>query len=58
MNRHKVCCDCGDRRLLFPKTRELWVVQVSSCLAEQDRLREQSLPPQGEQPLTIQVLRM
>jgi hypothetical protein len=38
MNRRKVCCDCGDRILLFPETRELWVAQVSSCLAEQNRL--------------------
>lgn len=58
MNRRKVCCDCGDRILLFTETRELWVVQISSCLAEQNCLRQQSFPPQGEQTLTIQVLRM
>ena len=40
MNRRKVCCDCADRILLFPKTRELWVVQISSCLAEKDCLRQ------------------
>jgi hypothetical protein len=40
MHRRKVCCDCGDRILLFPKTGELWVVQLSSCLSEQDCLRQ------------------
>ena len=34
MNRRKVGCDCGDRIPLFPETRELWVVQISSCPAE------------------------
>ena len=58
MNRGKVCCDGGDRILLFPKTRELWVVPVSSCLAEKHGLRQQSFPPQREQALTIQMLRM
>jgi hypothetical protein len=39
---------CGDRIPLFPETRDLWVVQISSCLAEQDGLRQQSFPPQSE----------
>ncbi len=45
MNRSKVCCDCGCRILLFPEARKLRMVQVPSCLSEQDRLRQQTFPP-------------
>jgi len=56
MNRRKVCCDCGDRILLFSEARELWVVQISSCLAEQDCLRQQSFPPQGVEVVSWYVM--
>jgi hypothetical protein len=40
INRLKVRCDGGNRILLLTKPRELRVVQVSSCPAAQDGLRQ------------------
>ena len=58
MNRHQIRCDCSDGIPVSPKTDELRVMQVSLGLAQQDSLRQQTFPPESDQALPVQVLRM
>src|SRR5690606_5048040 len=54
----KVVSDRADRGRLRAEPFELGVVQVAGRAAPQHCLREKSLPPQGNEPGRVQILRM
>ncbi len=58
MYRHQIGRNSHVRRTLVSKANELWVTAVAFSLAEQDCLSKKALPPNGQQPLPVQITRM
>lgn len=58
VNRSQVCVDGQARMRMRAEALELRMVFVATCLAADDRLGQQRLTPQGNQPLRVQVLGM
>ncbi len=58
MNGGKISRDCGNGIRMLPKTRKLRMMQISPGPAAQDGLSQQPFPPEAQQALPVQILRI
>lgn len=58
VNTTKVVCNGSKRRGLGTESLQLWVMQVAVRAPPEHRLRQKRLPPEGNEPTSVEVPRM
>jgi hypothetical protein len=58
MNDTQILGDAADGRRLRPKPKQLRMMSVSLRPARQNGLRKQRFPPQGNEPASVEILRV
>ena len=58
MNAAQILTDAANRRRVRAKPKQLRVMLVALCLAPEHGLREERFPPESNQALGVEILRM